>query len=94
MASDRDGAASAVEALQKRQADAQAQLATLTETLASRNKEMAALEDRLGTTRHELAAAQAKLAEARQQLWDHPPAMTVHPGPSQPQAPAIAPKSE
>ena len=48
LAADREGAASASEAIQKRQAEAQIQLAELTETMAARNQEIAGLEDRLG----------------------------------------------
>ncbi|MCJ2076321.1 hypothetical protein MKK68_11730 [Methylobacterium sp. E-016] len=93
LTADRDGASSAAEALLKRQADTQAQLATLTETLAGRNKEMAVVEDRLATTRQELAAIQAQLADTRQKLSDQPPPMAVPPVPPQSPAPAVVPKA-
>jgi ABC-type nitrate/sulfonate/bicarbonate transport system substrate-binding protein len=72
LSADRDAGTAAVEALRKRQTDAQGELATLTETLATRNKEAAAIDERLASARQDLSTAQAKLAEVRQQLANPP----------------------
>ena len=69
-----DAIRSLSEALRKRQTDAQGELATLTETLATRNKEAAAIDEQLASARQDLSTAQAKLAEIRQQLANPPAA--------------------
>jgi len=79
LSADRDAGTAALDDLRKRQTDAQGQLATLTETLATRNKEAAAIDERLASARQDLSTAQAKLAEIRQQIANPPAA-----APSQP----------
>ena len=78
LSADRDAGTAAVEALHKRQTDAQGDLATLTETPATRNKEAASIDEQLASARQDLSTAQAKLAEVRQQVANPPAA------PSQP----------
>jgi chromosome segregation ATPase len=80
LGADRDRLRNEVQEAEQGQREVRAQLAKLTEDLASRTRELAAVEGQVETARRELADTQAKLAEARQQLST--------PASAPPQAPA------